>query len=290
MNVLYKAGEVGYVLRRLRRPAAGHLGGFARRGGQGRRRRGRATSCTSWRAPGMPACRRRAGRSSSCWRPRPAAPPLHQTDPGDIAVIVYTAGTTGRPKGAELTHFQLFMNADTPGPAVRRPRRRRRPGRPAAVPRLRAVQHPRRLRALRRDDVAGPALRRRPRCSRSIQRDRVTVFEGVPTMYIAVLNHPDLDDYDLSSLRVGVSGGAPIPAEVLDAFERTLRRRHPRGLRAVRDRRRRRRSTSAPTSAGSTASASRSGASRSQIWDDDGHVAAARPGARRRARRPRAST
>src|SRR6185369_13823267 len=36
-------------------------------------------------------------------------------DTGDVAAIVYTAGTTGRPKGAELTEFQLFMNADTPG-------------------------------------------------------------------------------------------------------------------------------------------------------------------------------
>src|SRR5690349_12002625 len=36
-------------------------------------------------------------------------------DPGDVAAVVYTAGTTGRPKGAELTHFQMFLNADTPG-------------------------------------------------------------------------------------------------------------------------------------------------------------------------------
>jgi long-chain acyl-CoA synthetase len=55
-----------------------------------------------------------------------------------------------------------------------------------------------------------------------IQRDRVTVFEGVPTMYIALLNHPDRDSYDTSSLRVGVSGGAPIPAEVIDEVERTF--------------------------------------------------------------------
>jgi long-chain acyl-CoA synthetase len=48
------------------------------------------------------------------------------------------------------------------------------------------------------------------------------VFEGVPTMFIAVLNHPDRGGYDVSSLRVGVSGGAPIPAEVLDEFERTF--------------------------------------------------------------------
>ncbi|MFR9802395.1 AMP-binding protein [Pseudonocardia sp. RS010] len=53
-----------------------------------------------------------------------------------------------------------------------------------------------------------------------IERDRVTVFEGVPTMYVALLEHPDRHRRDLSSLRVGVSGGAPIPAEVLDAFER----------------------------------------------------------------------
>ena len=52
-----------------------------------------------------------------------------------------------------------------------------------------------------------------------IQRDGVTVFEGVPTMYVALLHHPTLAEYDMSRLRIGVSGGAPIPAEVLDAFE-----------------------------------------------------------------------
>ena len=43
-----------------------------------------------------------------------------------------------------------------------------------------------------------------------------------PTMFIAVLNHPDRDKYDLSSMRVAVSGGAPIPAEVIDEWERTF--------------------------------------------------------------------
>jgi long-chain acyl-CoA synthetase len=52
-----------------------------------------------------------------------------------------------------------------------------------------------------------------------IQRDGVTIFEGVPTMYIAVLRHPDVGAYDVSTLRIGISGGAPLPAEVLDAFE-----------------------------------------------------------------------
>jgi long-chain acyl-CoA synthetase len=151
----------------------------------------------------------------------PGRPPLHQTDPGDTAVIVYTAGTTGRPKGAELTHFQLFMNADTPG----------------------------RLFGIRDDDVVlvalplfhvfglssildvcvrfGVTMSLVPRFDAetvlaTIQRDRVTVFEGVPTMYIALLNHPGRERYDTSSLRIGISGGAPIPAEVLDEAERVF--------------------------------------------------------------------
>jgi long-chain acyl-CoA synthetase len=53
-----------------------------------------------------------------------------------------------------------------------------------------------------------------------MQRDGVTVFEGVPTMYVALLQHPSAGDYDVSRLRIGISGGAPIPAEVLDAFEK----------------------------------------------------------------------
>ncbi len=53
----------------------------------------------------------------------------------------------------------------------------------------------------------------------AIQRDRATIFEGVPTMFIALLAHPELDRYDVSSMRVAISGGASIPAPVLEAFE-----------------------------------------------------------------------
>jgi long-chain acyl-CoA synthetase len=56
----------------------------------------------------------------------------------------------------------------------------------------------------------------------TIQRDRVTVFEGVPTMYMALLNHPERDRFDASTLRLCVSGGAALPVEVLRGFEQAF--------------------------------------------------------------------
>jgi len=88
--------------------------------------------------------------------------------PTDTAVIVYTSGTTGRPKGAELTHIQLYMNADIPGRLfdvqpddIVVTVRRHSGHRAAAVPRIRAVQHHGRLRAVRLHHVAGPAVHAR---------------------------------------------------------------------------------------------------------------------------------
>jgi len=137
----------------------------------------------------------------------------------DTAVFLYTSGTTGQPKGAELTHDNLRRNAQVS---------------------LETLLH------MSEADVllgalplfhsfgqtvcqncaalVGATLTLIPRFDAGraleiIERDRVTVFAGVPTMYAAMLNHPERDHFDVSSLRLCVSGGAAMPAEVMRAFE-----------------------------------------------------------------------
>ena len=147
----------------------------------------------------------------------PLAEPA-QRDPEDTAVILYTSGTTGRPKGAELTHANLTRNADVA---------RRLFGLDAgsvvlgALPLFHAFGQTCGLNA---SVAAGATLTLLPRFEpgRALEvmaRDRVTVLQGVPTMYAALLHHPERQRHDLSALRLCVSGGAALPAEVLRGFE-----------------------------------------------------------------------
>ncbi len=145
-------------------------------------------------------------------------PQLAERSPADPAVIIYTSGTTGTPKGAVLSHLSLYMNADIPGrlfefnvnDTVL-----------VALP----LFHVFGLSSVMNTCVLlGGTMtlvpRFEPRAVLEImQRDRVTVFMGVPTMFIALLQAADSTIYDLASLRVAVSGGAPIPGEVIDSFE-----------------------------------------------------------------------
>ena len=140
----------------------------------------------------------------------------------DTVVLLYTSGTTGQPKGAELTHDNLLTNA--------------------AVSAETLVE-------LSSDDVvmgclplfhcfgltcglnaavtAGACLTLIPRFDAAkalevVGRDRVTVFEGVPTMYAGMLNVEDAASYDVSSLRTCISGGSAMPVEVMKSFEETF--------------------------------------------------------------------
>jgi long-chain acyl-CoA synthetase len=137
----------------------------------------------------------------------------------DDAVILFTSGTTGTPKGAQLTHGGLRVNAEITARALIRT------GPDDVIMGCLPLFHVFGLTCgLNAGLGSGACLTLLPRFDagtalQMISRDRVTVFEGVPTMYSAMLHHPARADADMSSLRVCVSGGAAMPVEVLRGFE-----------------------------------------------------------------------
>lgn len=143
---------------------------------------------------------------------------LPDTMPDDTAVMLYTSGTTGRPKGAELSHFNMFYNAeyastklmpldeDTTALAV--------------LPLFHSFGQ-----TVIQNGVlsAGGTLVLLPRFEpeaafKLMQAHGVTLFAGVPTMYFALLNHPMADDVNLS-LKFCAAGGSAMPVEVMKAFD-----------------------------------------------------------------------
>ena len=135
----------------------------------------------------------------------------------DTAVLLYTSGTTGRPKGAELTHFQLYMNCTTAGQLFEY---HEDDVSLAVLPLFHVFGLSSVLNTAVRFGVPMvlvPRFELAPVVD-AIERHRATVFSGVPTMFFALL-HGDTAGRDLSSLRVGVSGGAAIPGETIRAFE-----------------------------------------------------------------------
>ena len=145
-----------------------------------------------------------------------------ERDDEDTVVLLYTSGTTGQPKGAELTHANLTSNAAvsaetlvelTPEDVVM-----------GCLPLFHCFGLTCGLNAA---VVAGACLTLVPRFDavkalEVIGRDKVTVFEGVPTMYAGMLNSPDAESYDVSSLRTCISGGSAMPVEVMRSFEKTF--------------------------------------------------------------------
>lgn len=137
----------------------------------------------------------------------------------DVALLQYTGGTTGRPKGAMLTHQNLTANA--------RQLRLIDPH-PEAVDRIIAVLPFFHVFAntcvLNRTVLNGGEMVMLPRFEAvqvlaAVQRTNPTSMPGVPTMYQALLDHPATPNIDFSSLRLCISGGAPLPVELKQRFE-----------------------------------------------------------------------
>jgi long-chain acyl-CoA synthetase len=137
----------------------------------------------------------------------------------DDAVILYTSGTTGTPKGAQLTHGGLGYNAqltaetllnNSPDDVVM-----------GCLPLFHVFGLTCGLNAA---VTAGGTMTLLPRFDPAkaldiIERDSVTIFEGVPTMYAAMLHLPDADPAKAATLRLCISGGAAMPVEILRGFE-----------------------------------------------------------------------
>ncbi|CEA07327.1 Long-chain-fatty-acid--CoA ligase [Arthrobacter saudimassiliensis] len=147
-----------------------------------------------------------------------ARPEVAEKADDDTAVILYTSGTTGRPKGATLSHYNLYSNA--------RVARSLLDTQPEDVifgglPFFHVFGQ---TSALNAAVMAGASISLLPRFDpgqalQIIERDRVTIFQGVPTMYIAMLRHPAIAETDTSTVRGAISGGASLPLEVLHEFE-----------------------------------------------------------------------
>ncbi len=144
---------------------------------------------------------------------------LPDTMPDDTAVILYTSGTTGRPKGAELTHFNLFYNAEY----VSEEQLRLTPDTISLV--VLPLFHSFGQTVVQNGTLhAGGTLVLTPRFDPKtafelMQRHRVTLFAGVPTMFFALLHYPEAKAFDLSSLTRCCSGGSSMPVEVMRAFD-----------------------------------------------------------------------
>lgn len=146
---------------------------------------------------------------------------MDSLEPDDVINMQYTSGTTGFPKGVMLTHSNLVNNAVNVASCMDLTHRDR-----MCIPvpffhcfgcvlgtltcvTVGATMVP--VQEFYVTDVLA-----------AVQNEKCTALHGVPTMFIAELNHPDFDQYDLSSLRTGIMAGSTCPAEVMKAVTETM--------------------------------------------------------------------
>jgi long-chain acyl-CoA synthetase len=144
-----------------------------------------------------------------------------EIDPvNDVAVLQYTGGTTGTPKGAMLTHANVGINAQQSSAWATN----LQPGGERVLAAL-PFFHVFAMTAVMNFALAqGAELVIMPRfvlgdAMKLIDKTKPSVMPGVPTMFIAMLNHPKLKSFDMSSLKFCLSGGAPLPVDVKQRFE-----------------------------------------------------------------------
>lgn len=144
-----------------------------------------------------------------------------EVNPDDCAVLLYTGGTTGVPKGVMLTHKNLISNcvqglkwlykAEYANEVVM-----------AALPVFHSFGH---TCCMNFSVYAActliliPDPRNTKDILRNVEKHRATMVPGVPAMYVNMLHYPRMKEYDLSSVKYCFSGAAPMPVEILEEFE-----------------------------------------------------------------------
>ena len=150
----------------------------------------------------------------------PATPRPVEVGLEDTAVLLYTGGTTGVPKGAELSQRNIMVNAIQTSVWFGA-----KDGQETVVAALPLSHSYGMTTAMNFPIVSGGTLLliANPRDIKdvlaNIHRHRPTAYPGVPTMYVAINNHPDVARYDLRSITACISGGAPLPVEVQKRFQ-----------------------------------------------------------------------
>jgi long-chain acyl-CoA synthetase len=146
-----------------------------------------------------------------------------QIDPHhDIAVLQYTGGTTGPSKGAMLTHRNILTNAIQSYEMFKHDIQ---PGKEKCLTVIPLFHVFGMTSCMHLSVLCGNEMILLPRFQleevlQTIKQEQPTIFPGVPTMYVAITNHPNAEDYNLDCIRICNSGSAPMPVELLREFER----------------------------------------------------------------------
>ncbi|MGM8366361.1 long-chain-fatty-acid--CoA ligase [Virgibacillus sp. W0181] len=138
----------------------------------------------------------------------------------DIALLQYTGGTTGLPKGAMLTHYNLVANVQMCQSWLYKTVE----GKEVILGVLPFFHVYGMTTVMNLSIMSGGKMVLLPKFEpeqvlKMIHKQNVTLFPGAPTIYISLLNHPDLQKYDLSSVEACISGSAPLPVEIQEQFE-----------------------------------------------------------------------
>jgi len=143
----------------------------------------------------------------------------------DIAVLQYTGGTTGVPKGAMLTHANLYINTAQTAAWIKDSVEPGKSSQMAVLPFFHVFAM---TVIMNVSTYYGMNIILMPKFDidevlKTVDRKRPTYFPAVPAIYNAIANHPEIDKYDFSSIKFCLSGGAPLPDDVRNLFEEKVK-------------------------------------------------------------------